>query len=70
MIDGNVEKYEPIKSQRELVEKLNKAAQVISNQARRGPANYVVMSPFIADQWSGQNKAERRKEKIKEIFNL
>ena len=53
---------------KELVDKLLKASEKIHKASTRGSANYMVVSPAIADIINGFKRGNR-KEKIKRLFN-
>ena len=53
---------------KELVDKLLKASENIHKASTRGSANYMVVSPAIADIINGFKRGNR-KEKIKRLFN-
>lgn len=55
-----------------LYDKILKASETIHKSSIRGSANYVVISPSVADMIQevyNQEKAGWRKEKIKRLFN-
>ena len=55
-----------------LYDKILKASESIHNSSTKGCANYVVVSPSVADMIQevyNQEKAGWRKEKIKRLFN-
>ena len=59
-------------SDKDLIDKLLKASEVINKSSRRSPANYMVVSPSVADMIQevyNKEKAGWRKEKIKKLFN-
>lgn len=59
-------------SDKDLIDKLLKASEVINKSSRRSPANYMVVSPSVADMIQevyNKEKAGWRKEKIKRLFN-
>lgn len=58
-------------SDKDLIDKLLKASEVINKSSRRSPANYMVVSPSVADMIQevyNKEKAGWRKEKIKKLF--
>jgi hypothetical protein len=55
-------------TQRELLSKISKAANVISRGSIRGSANYVVTSRAVYDQFNQLHRTHRRIEKIKRII--
>ena len=59
-------------SDKDLIDKLLKASEVINKSSRRSPANYMVVSHSVADMIQevyNKEKAGWRKEKIKRLFN-
>ena len=55
----------------ELIDKLLKASEKIHKASTRGNANYMVVSPAVANMIQGvynQEKASWRKDKIKNLF--
>ena len=59
-------------SDKDLIDKLLKASEVINKSSRRSPANYMVVSQSVADiiqEVYNKEKAGWRKDKIKRLFN-
>lgn len=59
-------------SDKDLIGKLLKASEVINKSSKRSPANYMVVSPSVAQMIQEvYNKTRRRvrKEKIKRLFD-
>jgi hypothetical protein len=54
-------------TQRELLSKISKAADVISRSSIRGSANYVVTSTETYEDFHSILRKHRRKEKIKRL---
>jgi hypothetical protein len=52
---------------KELIEKLLKASEMIHKASTKGGANYMVVSPAVADVINGFKRGSR-KEKIKKLF--
>jgi hypothetical protein len=55
-------------SNKNLVSKLLQASALINNKSTRGSGNYIVANATIASMIS-KLKSERRKDKIKRLFN-
>lgn len=56
---------------KKLVEKLNKAAEMINNSGRQGTANYIICSPALAEVIEDLDKKRRqRKERRKKLNKL
>jgi hypothetical protein len=59
-------------SDKDLIDKLLKASEVINKSSRRSPANYMVVSQSVADiiqEVYNKEKAGWRKDKIKRLFD-
>jgi hypothetical protein len=52
---------------KELIDKLLKASETIHKRSIKGSANYMVVSPAVANAINGLKK-DARKEKIKNLF--
>jgi hypothetical protein len=52
---------------KELIDKLLKASEMIHKASTKGSANYMVVSPAVADVINGFKRGSR-KEKIKKLF--
>jgi len=52
---------------KELIDKLLKASEIIHKASTKGSANYMVVSPAVADIITGFKRGSR-KEKIKKLF--
>lgn len=53
---------------KDLIDKINKASNLISQKQRYGRGNYMIVSPIIAEQIKNINLLEERKNKIQQIF--
>jgi hypothetical protein len=53
---------------KDLVQKINAAANIIHQKSVRGGGNYMVTSPEVAEYIHKANLKYQRKEKLKEIF--
>ncbi|MDY0270432.1 hypothetical protein [Trichloromonas sp.] len=53
---------------KDLIDKINKASNLINQKQRYGRGNYMIVSPIIAEQIKNINLLEERKNKIKQIF--
>jgi hypothetical protein len=56
---------------KELIDKILKASEIINKSSRRSPANYMVVSPSVAQMIQdsyNEYKSGFRKEKIKKLF--
>ena len=58
--------------QKDLVDKLLKAAEMIDNKSRRGSGDWFITNPIISniiDDFLKEERPNFRKEKIKRIFD-
>ena len=57
-------------SQTELIDKINKASEIISNANVKGSANYVIVSPKIAEAINNLDIRKLRKKKLNKINKI
>lgn len=55
-------------NQNELIEKINKAANIIHQKNIRGEADYIIVSPEVAEIIDNLNIKRHRLKKLKQIF--
>jgi len=53
---------------KDLIDKINKASNLINQKQRYGRGNYMIVNSIIAEQFENINLLEERKNKIKQIF--
>lgn len=61
---------------KELIEKINQAADFISKKARTGSADFMIVNPIVAEviddiqlEWELRNINNQRAEKLKDILD-
>jgi len=54
---------------KDLIDRINKAANIINQQQRYGNGNYIIVNNQVADFLNGLNLLEERKQKIQKIIN-
>ena len=53
----------------ELIDKINEVSNIIHEKALRGSANYIIISPKIADILENLDIKKHRKKKLEAILN-
>ena len=56
-------------NQKELIDKINQAANHIHKQSLKNTGNYVIVSPRFAEMWKLEEKRILRVKKLRRILN-